>query len=186
MHYVLQIHKIALLATENPGCAILLAEKAPAGMGTPRPGFAKLRVSLERHSCCAKIAQWSGPRTPEAKDPKYVSFTKRNYILVAEKPRVRNFAGGKSPCGLGRPRPRLAKLRVSLERHSCCTKIAQWSGPRTAVYFERKISFLLPEEYVFFSKKNVTSSKRTYVFFTQEMCLLQTETVSSSDRNMSS
>ena len=35
------------------------------------------------------------------------------------KTRVRNFGGGKSPCGLGRPRPGLAKLRVSLERHSC-------------------------------------------------------------------
>ena len=31
---------------KNPGCAILLAEKAPAGMGTPRPGFAKLRFGL--------------------------------------------------------------------------------------------------------------------------------------------
>ena len=31
---------------KKPGCAILLAEKAPAGMGTPRPGFAKLRFGL--------------------------------------------------------------------------------------------------------------------------------------------
>ena len=36
----------AILVAENPGYAILLAEKAPAGMGTPRPGFAKLRFGL--------------------------------------------------------------------------------------------------------------------------------------------
>ena len=100
---------------------------------------------------------------------------KENHVLVAEKPRVRNFAGGKSPCGLGKPSPRLAKLRVSLERHSCWAKIAQWSGPRTAVYFERKIMFLLPKEHVFFLKKNVSSSKRKCVFLIQKRCLLHTE-----------
>ena len=36
----------------NPGYAILLAEKAPAGMGTPRPGFAKLRVALLLRENC--------------------------------------------------------------------------------------------------------------------------------------
>ena len=40
--YVLHTEYASLVA-EKPGYAILLAEKAPAGMGTPRPGFAKLR-----------------------------------------------------------------------------------------------------------------------------------------------
>ena len=35
-----------ILVAENPEYAIVLAEKAPAGMGTPRPGFAKLRFGL--------------------------------------------------------------------------------------------------------------------------------------------
>ena len=35
-------------------------------------------------------------------------------VLAAEKPGLRNFAGGKSPGGLGRPRPGIAKLRVAL------------------------------------------------------------------------
>ena len=86
LDYILQMRKIVILASEKPGCAILPAEKAPAGMGTPRPGFAKLRVSSEGHFCCAKIAQWSGPRTAEYFERKimcllpdeYVFFSKRN------------------------------------------------------------------------------------------------------------
>ena len=49
---------------KNQGAQFCWRKKAPAEMGTPRPGIAKLRVSSERHSCCAnQIAQWSGPRT---------------------------------------------------------------------------------------------------------------------------
>ena len=72
-----------------------------------------------------------GAADARSQGPKYVSFTRRKLYFGGRKTRVRNFAGGKSPCGLGRPGPRLAKLRVSLERHSCCAKIAQWTGPRT-------------------------------------------------------
>ena len=60
-----------------------MAEKAPAGMGTPRPGFAKLRVSLERHFSGAKIAQWFGPRTPESRCVFYtenMSSSRRKYV----------------------------------------------------------------------------------------------------------
>ena len=67
---------------KNPGCAILLAEKTPAGMGTPRPGLAKLRVSLERHSCCAKIAQWSGPRTAVYFERKIIVFAHKNIMFL--------------------------------------------------------------------------------------------------------
>ena len=45
-YYVLQIQTSVFWPRKNPGYAILLAEKAPAGMGTPRPGFAKLRFGL--------------------------------------------------------------------------------------------------------------------------------------------
>ena len=82
---------------KNLGYALLVAEKAPAGMGTPRPGFAKLRVSLERHFSGAKIAQWFGPRTPESRCVFYTENTLKSDILAAEKPRIRNFAGGKKP-----------------------------------------------------------------------------------------
>ena len=53
---------------KNPGYAILLAEKAPAGMGTPRPGFAKLRFGLGLAR--ARIACGSGRGRPCILDEK--------------------------------------------------------------------------------------------------------------------
>ena len=39
--------------------------------------------------------------------PNYMLKTQKIAILAAEKPRVRNFAGGKSPCGHGDTSPRI-------------------------------------------------------------------------------
>ena len=94
-------------------------------------------------------------------------------ILAAEKPRIRTLGGEKAPAGMGTPRPGFAKLRVSLERHFSGAKIAQWFGPRT------------PESRCVFYTENMSSSHRKYVFFTQIICHLHTEKMSTIWRDLS-
>ena len=65
-----------------------------------------------------KRGLFSGEKPPEAaaylapglfciETPNYMLKTQKIAILAAEKPRVRNFAGGKSPCGHGDTSPRI-------------------------------------------------------------------------------
>ena len=146
------------MVAEKTGCATLLAEKAPAGMGTPRPKFAKLRVPLESHFCCAKIAQWSGPRMPEAKNLKYVFYIQKILFWWQANPRWANFAGGKTlRAGEASPRTCLAKgfpwRGTFAER-----KLPSGRGRGQRCISNKKIAFLLPKQYVSF-RKNVPCAK---------------------------
>ena len=72
------------------------AEKKPCGLGRgrPRPRLGKLRVALllRRNNPVVGAADARSP------GPK---ICVENIILAAEKPRVRNFAGGKHSLGWG-------------------------------------------------------------------------------------
>ena len=97
-----------------------------------------------------------------------MSFTYRKRDFGGGKTSVRNFAGGKIPCGLGRPRHGLAKLRVAfLLRENC---LVGWAADGA----------------VFWTKNNVFSPDRMCillkdkcVFFTEKMCLPHKEYASS-------
>ena len=117
------IRRVGLLVSSSLPSPRLFQESASSATTLPcrlppncQPGPPNCQQTWP--NCQHKSPNCQRPRFVK-RHPKYVSFTQRNHILVAEKPRVRNFAGGKNPCGLGRPRPGLAKLTVSLERHSC-------------------------------------------------------------------
>ena len=91
---------------------------------------------------------------------------------------MRNFAGGKGPGGLGRPRPGLAKLRVAfLLRENCLVGRA---ADGAVLWTKNNVSS--PDRMCLLHKENMFSSYREYVSFTQKMCLLQTENMCSANR----
>ena len=106
----------------------LVAEKGPAGWGhLARTCQAK---GFLGQALCAEIAQWSRPRTPEAKDPKYVSLTYRKRYFDSRKQGCAILLAEKAPAGWGGLAPGLAKLRVAplLRRKNCLVGRAEDGG----------------------------------------------------------